>query len=56
VSGAKLCGAGSGGMLFGMLRDPGDRATIGAILSGAGMIVVPFRLSGGTRIEASDDA
>jgi D-glycero-alpha-D-manno-heptose-7-phosphate kinase len=52
VSGAKLCGAGSGGMLFGMLRDPGDRASTDAILSGAGMIVVPFRLSGGTRIEA----
>jgi D-glycero-alpha-D-manno-heptose-7-phosphate kinase len=55
VSGAKLCGAGSGGMLFGVLRDPGDRASSDAILSGAGMAVVPFRLSGGTRIEALDD-
>ncbi len=54
VSGAKLCGAGDGGMLFGLLRDPGDRAAAGAVLSGAGMHVVPFRLSGGVRIEELD--
>jgi D-glycero-alpha-D-manno-heptose-7-phosphate kinase len=51
VSGAKLCGAGNGGMLFGMLRDPEDRASADAVLSGAGMAVVPFRLSDGMRIE-----
>ena len=49
VSGAKLCGAGGGGMLFGLLRDPGDRGAVEAILSGAGMSVLPFRLSGGPR-------
>ncbi len=54
VSGAKLCGAGNGGMLFGMLRDPGDRAPIESILAGAGMTVMPFRLSGGVRVETSD--
>ncbi len=54
VSGAKLCGAGNGGMLFGLLRDPADRASIESILSHAGMTVVPFRLSGGVRVEACD--
>ena len=53
VSGAKLCGAGNGGMLFGLLRDPGDRAAAESILSGAGMSAVPFRLSGGIRVEES---
>lgn len=50
VSGAKLCGAGGGGMLFGLLRDPGGRDAAEALLSGAGMTVLPFRLSGGARI------
>jgi D-glycero-alpha-D-manno-heptose-7-phosphate kinase len=54
VSGAKLCGAGNGGMLFGMLRDPADRAAIESILSHAGMTVMPFRLSGGVRVERPD--
>jgi len=54
VSGAKLCGAGNGGMLFGMLRDPGDRVSIESILSRAGMTVMPFRLSGGVRVETPD--
>jgi D-glycero-alpha-D-manno-heptose-7-phosphate kinase len=49
VCGAKLCGAGGGGMLFGLLRDPGDRGAVGTLLSGAGMSVLPFRLSGGAR-------
>jgi len=53
-SGAKLCGAGNGGMLFGLLRDPGDREEAGSVLSAAGMAVMPFRLSGGLRVEASD--
>ena len=50
VAGAKLCGAGGGGMLFGLLRDPGGRDAAEALLSGAGMTVLPFRLSGGARI------
>jgi len=51
VSGAKLCGAGGGGMLFGLLRDPDDREAVEALLSGTGMSVLPFRLSGGPRFE-----
>jgi len=51
VSGAKLCGAGGGGMLFGLLRDPDDREAAEALLSGTGMSVLPFRLSGGPRFE-----
>src|SRR5512143_796369 len=55
VSGAKLCGAGGGGMLFGLLRDPADRDAAEALLSGAGMSVLPFRLSGGPRFEEIGD-
>jgi D-glycero-alpha-D-manno-heptose-7-phosphate kinase len=51
VSGAKLCGAGGGGMFFGLLKDPGDRETVRELLSGKGMSVLPFRLSGGPRFE-----
>ncbi|MGE5285522.1 MAG: hypothetical protein ACM3OG_11195 [Actinomycetota bacterium] len=51
VSGAKLCGAGGGGMLFGLLEDPGDREAVEALLAGRGMSVLPFRLSGGPRFE-----
>ena len=51
VSGAKLCGAGGGGMLFGLLRDPDDRERVEALLSGTGMSAFPFRLSGGPRFE-----
>ncbi len=51
TSGAKLCGAGGGGMLFGLLRDPGDRHAMEEIVSGCGMTVFPFRLSGGPRFE-----
>jgi D-glycero-alpha-D-manno-heptose-7-phosphate kinase len=51
VSGAKLCGAGGGGMFFGLLRDPDDREALEALLSRAGMSVFPFRLSGGPRFE-----
>ena len=51
VCGAKLCGAGSGGMLFGMLRDPSDRAAAESILGATDMRVMPFRLSGGLRFE-----
>jgi len=55
VSGAKLCGAGGGGMLFGLLRDPGGREAVESLLSGAGMAVVRFRLSGGARFEEIGD-
>ena len=55
AAGAKLCGAGGGGMLFGLLRDPEDRAALPAILTRAGMSAVPFRLSGGARVEAAED-
>jgi D-glycero-alpha-D-manno-heptose-7-phosphate kinase len=55
VSGAKLCGAGGGGMLFGLLGDPDDRGAVEALLTGAGMSVLPFRLSGGPRIEEIAD-
>jgi len=51
VSGAKLCGAGNGGMLFGILRDPADRAEAESVLRAAGMSVMPFRLFGGVRFE-----
>ena len=55
-AGVKLCGAGGGGMLFGLLRDPGDRPALPALLAGAGMTVVPFLLSGGARVEGTGDA
>jgi D-glycero-alpha-D-manno-heptose-7-phosphate kinase len=51
VRGAKLCGAGGGGMLFGLLRNPDDREAVEALLSGTGLSVLPFRLSGGPRFE-----
>jgi galactokinase/mevalonate kinase-like predicted kinase len=56
VSGAKLCGAGGGGMLLGLLKDPEDRVAVEALLSGKGMSVLPFRLSGGPRFEEIGDA
>jgi len=55
TSGVKLCGAGGGGMLFGLLRDRDDREAVEALLSGAGMSVLPFRLSGGPRFEEIRD-
>ncbi len=55
ASGAKLCGAGGGGMVFGLLRDPGDRGAMENVLAAAGMAVVPFRLSGGARFEEIED-
>jgi hypothetical protein len=42
-------------MLFGLLRDPADRGTLSELLAGAGMPVMPFRLSGGARVEAVPD-
>jgi D-glycero-alpha-D-manno-heptose-7-phosphate kinase len=55
VSGAKLCGAGGGGMLFGLLNDPEERGPVEALLCGKGMTVLPFRLSGGPRFEEVGD-
>ena len=51
VSGAKLCGAGNGGMFFGVLRDPADRTEAESIIRASGMSVMPFCLSGGLRFE-----
>ncbi|HEU5360165.1 MAG TPA: hypothetical protein VFU42_03295 [Candidatus Deferrimicrobiaceae bacterium] len=50
VSGAKLCGAGGGGMMFGLLREPGDRRRLESFLADRGFSPVPFRLSAGPRI------
>lgn len=55
AAGAKLCGAGGGGMLFGLLRDPSGRELLESLLSAAGMAVLPFRLSGGARIEETGE-
>ncbi|MBF8259021.1 MAG: hypothetical protein HW377_1395 [Actinobacteria bacterium] len=52
VGGAKLCGAGGGGMVFGLLRSPGERKRVEAILAADGFTVFPFRLSGGPRVTA----
>lgn len=49
LRGAKLCGAGGGGMLFGILRDPSDRAAAEDSLRSAGFSVLPFHLSAGPR-------
>jgi D-glycero-alpha-D-manno-heptose-7-phosphate kinase len=55
VSGAKLCGAGGGGMLFGLLRDPSRRPELEALLAAAGMEPVPFRPCGGALINGITD-
>jgi D-glycero-alpha-D-manno-heptose-7-phosphate kinase len=47
VAGAKLCGAGGGGMLFGILRDPSARKDVESLLSGLGFALFPFRPAGG---------
>lgn len=49
LRGAKLCGAGGGGMLFGILRDPSGRPSAEEALRAAGFSVIPFTLSGGPR-------
>ncbi|MBI5904511.1 MAG: hypothetical protein HZB86_03005 [Deltaproteobacteria bacterium] len=56
VSGAKLCGAGGGGMLFGLLRDPSRRRELESLLSAARMEPVPFRPCGGARFQGIPDA
>ncbi len=50
VSGAKLCGAGGGGMLFCLLRRPEDRGGVESLLSGVGFAPIPVRLSSGPRV------
>ncbi len=54
VAGAKLCGAGGGGMLFGLLRSPEDRRTVEEILRRRGFAVYPFLLSAGPSVDAED--
>lgn len=56
VSGAKLCGAGGGGMLFAVLRRPEDRPELESFLRRRGFAVCPFRLSRGPRVAGADDA
>lgn len=47
VAGAKLCGAGGGGFLFGLLRNPAERPHVMRLLSRRGFTLHPFRLSPG---------
>lgn len=56
IAGAKLCGAGGGGMAFGILRDPSDRAAVESFLARRGFAIWPFRLSGGPAVERGTDA
>ncbi len=49
VVGAKLCGAGGGGTLFGLMRGPEDRDKVETFLRSEGFSIVPFRLSAGPR-------
>ena len=51
VAGAKLCGAGGGGMLFGILRDPSARTGVESLLAGMGFALFPFRPAGGPAVE-----
>ncbi|MBI5419651.1 MAG: hypothetical protein HZA60_06140 [Deltaproteobacteria bacterium] len=51
VLGAKLCGAGGGGMAFGLLRAPEEREEVDALLAREGFTPFPFRLSAGPRVE-----
>lgn len=56
VSGVKLCGAGGGGMVFGLLRDPGERGAVESFLRRRGLSPVPFRISAGPRITGAGGA
>ncbi|HSL91586.1 MAG TPA: hypothetical protein VK863_02965 [Candidatus Limnocylindrales bacterium] len=53
VIGVKLCGAGGGGMAFGLLRGPEEREKVEDLLASEGFTVYPFRLSGGPRVVRS---
>jgi D-glycero-alpha-D-manno-heptose-7-phosphate kinase len=55
VSGAKLCGAGGGGMVFGLLREPEDREAVESFLKGRGISPLPFRVSAGPQILCSGE-
>lgn len=50
VAGAKLCGAGGGGMLFGLLRAPEERRSVEQALRRMGFSVRPFTLSAGPSV------
>jgi D-glycero-alpha-D-manno-heptose-7-phosphate kinase len=56
VAGAKLCGAGGGGTVFGLLRDPGDRRRVEEHLERQGFSVIPFRLANGARVLTGAEA
>ena len=55
VAGAKLCGAGGGGMLFGLMRGPEERDKVEAFLRSEGFSIYPFRLSAGPRVTVAGD-
>lgn len=55
VTGAKLCGAAGGGMVFGLLRDPAGRAPTESLLRRSGFFPCPFRISGGPRIRTAGE-
>jgi D-glycero-alpha-D-manno-heptose-7-phosphate kinase len=55
VAGAKLCGAGGGGMIFGILRDPGARRNVESFLGSHGFAPLPFRISGGPIVARRPD-
>ena len=54
VAGAKLCGAGGGGILFGLLRAPEERRAVEESLRRRGFDVRPFVLSAGPSVAAVD--
>lgn len=54
VAGAKLCGAGGGGMLFGLLRAPDERRAVEEILRREGFTIYPFLLSTGPEVETGE--
>lgn len=50
VAGVKLCGAGGGGVAFGLLRGPEERGRVETLLAAEGFTVYPFHLSGGPSV------
>ncbi len=55
VIGVKLCGAGGGGVAFGLLRGPEERGKVESLLRAEGFTVYPFKLSGGPRVSMTGD-
>lgn len=53
--GAKLCGAGGGGTLFALLREPAGRPAVEAYLRARGFHPMPFRLAAGPAVEKEFD-